>query len=1067
MRRSRHAPRTHALLLATAFVALGHVPAGAGSLSTTHGDLRGVVSHPRWGPIAGIRVSVTSNHAEPIQTSTCTYLNGSYLLTLPAGSYTVRFDDDDASCPQPPGLFRTQWWQAAETEEAATRLEIVAGQQHTADASLQLADESTPFISGVLSGPPGQSPHSVRVEAFDADDAADASPVASTCTPSEGPAYFRLMVPASADYVVRFAGHDTDPCPGGLPVFISEWYDDSSTRTGARTIAGTSLPFGPLEATLSPGRQITGTVEDQQRRDGIDGACVDIFSIRPPDRPQDIFDWRSPHDPIVTVRTAANGAYASPVMARGDEYAVRFRGPDGCGGTGAYVDDWYGAGIGTPYRTVDVSLSQGWKSTGISGSLYPCPEADCSAVKDLRIEAIVENGPVFTPMTYRVRVENRGPGTETGVTLTTLLDERLQFSAASAPGGCERSGRTVVCALGSLERWETANARITVIPNEARTYLTQATASGDGFDPFPADNQRLFSDAVIASRNADTSLSASGSADPVTVNGWFRYDFRISNAGPAAAEGVLAVANLAPGLRIGPEALPEGAPTYTASQGVCDLDPTRNRIVCQLGKLERNGSALVSIPVRAPGTPGNLESGFTVRSSNLDPEPGNNQAVGQTLVVPVVASQPTLTGASRDPATGELTAVASKTDPQPIAISALVACPNGSAPTSVTLTIGSLTTPMTPEGEGRYGATVTAEDLQAGAVGDVIITAACAGGNVANQVGTIVLYDPSGIVTDAVTDQPVNGATVTLHKVADWTPWSEGEEQPAKTCQTVGTRPGGAEGSWTQTAPTYAGEVVDPASPEIDPAENPQITGAGGRLPGQYAWDVAEGCWYVVVEKTGYLTLTSPVVGVPPAVTDLHLELTPVPGFRTTTLSSSFADRTYEEPVTLSGAVSSATDGCAAASVRIWRDVLGDQVDFQVYRETTAGPSGAFSVPVTPDASATYRAEAVAEGACLAAESATQTVRVAAKVGLKASSTRVSKGTTVKLTATVAPCPGHPGHAVTLVRGTKQIGEKQLGSTCKAVFKVKMLKTRTFEARYEQQHDDHDAGISKRVTVRV
>jgi hypothetical protein len=45
---------------------------------------------------------------------------------------------------------------------------------------------------------------------------------------------------------------------------------------------------------------------------------------------------------------------------------------------------------------------------------------------------------------------------------------------------------------------------------------------------------------------------------------------------------------------------------------------------------------------------------------------------------------------------------------------------------------------------------------------------------------------------------------------------------------------------------------------------------------GYYGWDVSEGCWYVTVEAAGYAPLTSPVVGVPPEVTDLHLALTPV-----------------------------------------------------------------------------------------------------------------------------------------------------------------------------------------------
>jgi hypothetical protein len=38
---------------------------------------------------------------------------------------------------------------------------------------------------------------------------------------------------------------------------------------------------------------------------------------------------------------------------------------------------------------------------------------------------------------------------------------------------------------------------------------------------------------------------------------------------------------------------------------------------------------------------------------------------------------------------------------------------------------------------------------------------------------------------------------------------------------------------------------------------------------------VVEGCWYVAVQAKGYKTRISPLVGVPPAVTDLDLKLTP------------------------------------------------------------------------------------------------------------------------------------------------------------------------------------------------
>lgn len=36
---------------------------------------------------------------------------------------------------------------------------------------------------------------------------------------------------------------------------------------------------------------------------------------------------------------------------------------------------------------------------------------------------------------------------------------------------------------------------------------------------------------------------------------------------------------------------------------------------------------------------------------------------------------------------------------------------------------------------------------------------------------------------------------------------------------------------------------------------------------------MVEGCWYIEVRAEGYQTLVSPVVGVPPEVTDLDLAL--------------------------------------------------------------------------------------------------------------------------------------------------------------------------------------------------
>jgi hypothetical protein len=90
------------------------------------------------------------------------------------------------------------------------------------------------------------------------------------------------------------------------------------------------------------------------------------------------------------------------------------------------------------------------------------------------------------------------------------------------------------------------------------------------------------------------------------------------------------------------------------------------------------------------------------------------------------------------------------------------------------------------------------------------------------------------------------------------------------TCYTNDNRPD----TWENLPP--AGSLDDlpgyPAVPEsglFDPAVTTQATDAQGR----YGWDVAGGCWYVVIEADGYTTRVSPAVGVPPEVTNLDLTL--------------------------------------------------------------------------------------------------------------------------------------------------------------------------------------------------
>jgi hypothetical protein len=140
----------------------------------------------------------------------------------------------------------------------------------------------------------------------------------------------------------------------------------------------------------------------------------------------------------------------------------------------------------------------------------------------------------------------------------------------------------------------------------------------------------------------------------------------------------------------------------------------------------------------------------------------------------------------------------------------------------------------------------------------------CVGGG--DPLGTPQLYDPSGIIRDADTLQPIVGATVTLQRVPSALP-----DTPSLTrdCRTIDTRPGGVGGVWSGTAGGGIFEQPGFEPAQISPNVNPQITGADGR----YGWNVVTGCWYVTVSADGYASKISPLVGVPPEVTDLDLTL--------------------------------------------------------------------------------------------------------------------------------------------------------------------------------------------------
>ena len=231
------------------------------------------------------------------------------------------------------------------------------------------------------------------------------------------------------------------------------------------------------------------------------------------------------------------------------------------------------------------------------------------------------------------------------------------------------------------------------------------------------------------------------------------------------------------------------------------------------------------------------------------------------------ANVSTTTGSvTTDPVTGQVTIAMPAGSPSDLTMTIPVECSDPQVdPTSVDLVLQGQTYPATQNPNGTYTATIPKDDVASGQLSVQIV---CPGLTTqVTPIGQVVLYDPSGTITDKSTGQPVVGAEVRLYKVPGWEPRGATGPYPANSCETNLSKAGGAP--WSQAAPTNLGQLVQAASPEIEPNVNPFVTNSVG----YYGWNVATGCWYVVVSKPGYQTLTSPVVGVPTEVTDLDLQL--------------------------------------------------------------------------------------------------------------------------------------------------------------------------------------------------
>jgi len=466
---------------------------------------------------------------------------------------------------------------------------------------------------------------------------------------------------------------------------------------------------------------------------------------------------------------------------------------------------------------------------------------------------------VGQPFTWYIRVDNNGPSAVGDVTLTDALPDGIESITASPACAPDPpvAGQSLVCDLGTLEPGDSRLVTVTATPTTVGELTNTATVTAAAGDIDTENNTAINEGMVQPGGSADVSIEKVASSEPASKDKAFRYILRAHNFGPSIAMDVVVTDELPPGL--------------TPSSPGCTF--LGDVATCELGDILPGETRSAEITVTSTAT-GVLANSASVASDpgSPDPNPGND-ATGITTQVndaaftgsPEVSSG----GTQSEQPTGEVDITMVGGDVSPITVTVAPDCPGDVD--WVSLSLGSATVPMTDNGDGTWTGTIPANQVQ---TGDLIVTVKCAAEPPAeNDIGQVQLYDPSGQITDAVTGDPVSGATVTLFKVQGWSAKAAPGDGTPNTCQSNASKAAGDPWDDPLTAEMEAVDIqADPASGEIDPAANPLVTDVNGR----YAWNVAAGCWYVVVSRAGYQTLTSPVVGVPPEVTDLDLELTPL-----------------------------------------------------------------------------------------------------------------------------------------------------------------------------------------------
>ncbi|HXY43294.1 MAG TPA: hypothetical protein VEH29_03830, partial [Acidimicrobiales bacterium] len=297
-------------------------------------------------------------------------------------------------------------------------------------------------------------------------------------------------------------------------------------------------------------------------------------------------------------------------------------------------------------QTVPNSSGDTTDSESSSFPLTPAPVANVSLTK---VSSVPGDGnlPHGTQVTYTLSLNNAGPDSAAGVSVTDPLPTGLSFvSSSTATGSIANASGTVTWTVGVLADGGTATATITALVSDSAALgnITNTATEAQTTENLTGTQSASASNNVVAAANVSITKIANPSTN--TPHGTeITYTIGLTSAGPDAAAGVVVT-----------DPLPAGTTFVSSSTATGSLvNPpvgTNGTVTWTVGTFAAGDSATASIVVLVTDSAsGTITNTATETQTTADPT-GTQSASATNTVVPAANVSLVKTVSNATPADG-------------------------------------------------------------------------------------------------------------------------------------------------------------------------------------------------------------------------------------------------------------------------------------------------------------------------------------------------------------------------------------------------------------------------------